>query len=317
MSPADPVILPANEIGETPAAQRTPTVAVIGLGSLGSIIARRLVDHGWTVFAVDPSPQARARAETLGIRGSDDLSSVPSCDVVIVLVATGSQLLETVEARSVQRHVRGEAWVICSTVGPRIVREASAMLLEAGATVLDAPVTGGVVGAENGTLRFLTAGAAETIRRTRDVLSVLGALAPVSDQLGDGQATKIVNQLCSSVHLAVAAEAIALATRLGLDPVTTVDVLRGGSGASPFFDDRGPRMAQLDEDSAVLTRLAILAKDNGLVEQEADAHGAHVPLLKAAKQQYQRAADLGLLDADDSQIIKTYFDSPLTKEPIQ
>ena len=76
-------------------------------------------------------------------------------------------------------------------------------------------------------------------------------------------------------------------------------------------------MAQLDEDSAVLTRLAILAKDNGLVEQEADAHGAHVPLLKAAKQQYQRAAELGLLDADDSQIIRTYLDSPLTKEPIQ
>jgi 3-hydroxyisobutyrate dehydrogenase len=137
---------------------------------------------------------------------------------------------------------------------------------------------------------------------------VLGQVAFISNRPGDGQATKLVNQLCSSVHLAAAAEAIALATRLGLDPVTTVEIIRGGSGASWFFDERGPRMAELNVEPPVLTRLSILAKDNGLVEQEADAHGAHVPLLKAAKGQYRRAAELGLLNADDSQLIRTYID---------
>jgi 3-hydroxyisobutyrate dehydrogenase len=297
--------------------QLTQTVAVVGFGAMGTRMASRLVGAGCGVIAVDPSPQARARAEVLGISGHDDMSSLPTCDLVIVLVATGAQLLDTVKSGSTHRDVRGETWMICSTVGPQVAREASAALADAGATVLDAPVTGGVVGAENGTLRFLIAGAPEAIRHTSEVLAVLGTLCAVGEQPGDGQATKIVNQLCSSVHLAVAAEAVALAIRLGLDPVTTVGVLSGGSGASPLFDDRGPRMARPDGCHAVLTRLAILAKDNDLVEQEADAHGAHVPLLKAAKQQYQLAAELGLLDADDSQIIRTYLDSPLTKEPIQ
>jgi 3-hydroxyisobutyrate dehydrogenase len=110
--------------------------------------------------------------------------------------------------------------------------------------------------------------------------------------------------------LVVAAEAIAFATHLGLDPVKTVDVIRGGSGSSWFLDERGPRMAELGATPAVLTRLAILAKDNGLVEEEADARGAHVPLLKAARQQYRRAAELGLLEADDSQIVRTYPSRP-------
>lgn len=136
----------------------------------------------------------------------------------------------------------------------------------------------------------------------------MGTVKTVGERPGDGQAMKVVNQLCSSVHLAAAAEAIALATRLDLDPCTVVDVISGGSGSSWFFDERGPRMARLGTNPEVLTRLAILAKDNGLVEEEADAHGAHVPLLKAARAQYHRAAELGLLEADDSQIIQTYLD---------
>lgn len=302
--------------------QPSPTVAVVGFGAMGTRMAGRLVGAGCDVVAVDPSPHARAQAELSGIRGYDKLSAVPTCDLVIVLVATGAQLLDTVTAGSAGRDVRGETWLICSTVGPKVAREAGDILADAGATVLDAPVTGGVIGAENGTLRFLIAGAPEAIRRTGEVLAVMGTLCPVGERPGDGQATKMVNQLCSSIHLAVAAEAVALAIRLGLDPATTVGVLSGGSGASPLFDDRGPRMARPDESRTVLTRLAILAKDNGLVEQEADAHGAHVPLLKAAKQQYRLAAELGLLDADDSQIIQTYLDSTpsldstFLKEPV-
>lgn len=297
--------------------QQIATVAVVGFGAMGTRMGVRLVQHGYGVVAVDPSDSARRRAEELGISGHRDLSTVSSRDYVIALVATGDQLRDTVRAGTVGRDAAGETWVLCSTVGPHAAREASAALLGAGAFVLDAPVTGGVVGAQNGTLRFLLAGASESIARSTDMLAVLGTLCPVGDNPGDGQSTKLVNQLCSSVHLAVAAEAVALAMRLGLDPTVTVDVLSGGSGASPLFDDRGPRMTQLDGDVEVLTRLAILAKDNGLVEREALAYGAHVPLLRAAKQQYQLAAELGLLDSDDSQIIRTYLDAPRIKEPIR
>jgi 3-hydroxyisobutyrate dehydrogenase len=263
--------------------QQRAGVAVVGFGAMGTRMALRLVEHGYDVLAVDPSDDARTRAEELGIPGHRDLSTVSRREHIVVLVATGEQLQDTVRAGTAGRDATGETWVLCSTVGPQAARDATAMLLDAGASVLDAPVTGGVTGAQNGTLRFLLAGASTTIERSTAMLSVLGTLCPVGARPGDGQSTKLVNQLCSSVHLAVAAEAVALAMRLGLDPTVTVDVLSGGSGAS----------------------------------REAHAYGAHVPLLKAAKQQYQLAAELGLMDSDDSQIIRTYIDAPRIQEPIR
>jgi 3-hydroxyisobutyrate dehydrogenase len=297
-----------SESGAYPADMTTPQkITVIGLGAMGMPMARRLADHGYDVVAVDPSTQARARADADGMSSVPDIASAPESHMVLVLVATGQQLLDTVKTATADRQVENETWVISSTVGPQTARDAAQALTDAGAAVIDAPVTGGVPGAEQGTLRFLAAGDPAAINALRDVFSVLGQVAVISERPGDGQATKLVNQLCSSVHLAAAAEAIALATRLDLDPGRTVEIIRGGSGASWFFDERGPRMAQLDVEPEVFTRLAILAKDNGLVEQEADAHGAHVPLLKAAKEQYRRAAELDLLSADDSQIIRTYL----------
>jgi 3-hydroxyisobutyrate dehydrogenase len=286
----------------------TMTIAVVGFGAMGAAMARRLVKDGHTVNAVDPILQARAQAASSGIPAFADITSVPPCDVVIVVVATGQQLLDAVTAAVAHRTITGETWVISSTVGRRTAREADDLLSAAGATVIDAPVTGGLPGATNGTLRFLVGAPRDRIDAAAAIFAPLGIVKVVGDRPGDGQAMKVVNQLCSSVHLAAAAEAIALAARLDLDPVTAVDVISGGSGASWFFDERGPRMARLGTTPEVLTRLAILAKDNGLVEEEADAHGAHVPLLKAARTQYLRAAELDLLEADDSQIIQTYLD---------
>ena len=287
-----------------------PTVTVVGMGAMGMPMAGRLVSSDFDVTAVDPDADARARAESEGMRSFADLVSAPASDVALVLVATGEQLLEVVESRTADRRADGETWVICSTVGPRAARQAGRILTEAGAGVIDAPVTGGLPGAERGELRFLVGADSPTLDPLRGLFAPLGEVVVVGDRVGDGQATKLVNQLCSTAHLVVAAEAIAFATHLGLDPIKTVGFIAGGSGASWFLDERGPRMAELAAEPEVLTKLAILAKDNGLVEQAADATGAYVPLLKAAGQQYRRAADLGLLDADDSQIIRTYPTQP-------
>jgi len=285
-----------------------PDVTVIGIGAIGMPMARRLTTHGFAVTAIDPNVEACISAEGHGMRALPDVASAPVGDVVLVLVATGDQLLDTVRRATSDRKVERETWIISSTVGPRAAQQAAQVLGGAGAGVIDAPVTGGVPGAENGTLRFLVAGDRLSIDYFTPLFSVLGTVTVVGDRVGDGQATKLVNQLCSSVHLAAAAEALAFATRLGLDPVTTAAVIAGGSGSSWFLDERGPRMAELGTVPPVLTRLAILAKDNELVEREADARGAVVPLLKAAKTQYARAKELGLLDCDDSQIIRAYLE---------
>ena len=285
---------------------RTP-LTVIGVGAMGMPMAERLVEQGYDVAAVDPSPAARTRAESLGMRSYQSVADCPESDVVLVLVATGAQLIDVVNAGIAHREVARELWALCSTVGQPAAREASTLLSDAGSRMVDAPMTGGVPGAQRGTLTFFTAGDTGAVGQLQHVLGVLGKTTHVGDTVGDGQSMKLVNQLCCSVHLAVAAEAIAMAVRLGLNPATAVDVITSGAGASWFLNERGPRMAALDSTPDVSTRLAILAKDNGLVEAAADAGGAHVPLLKAAKQQYLRAAELGLLESDDSQLIKTYL----------
>lgn len=284
-----------------------PTVTFVGVGAIGSPMALRLAAAAFDVLAVDPFPAGRARVEAAGLRAVDDIAAADPRDVVIVMVATGGQLLETVRVATAAQVVTGQTWVIGSTVGPRAAREAAAVLEEAGAYVVDAPVTGGVPGAEQGTLRILAAGRPDVLESIAELFAVLGEVRVVGEHAGDGQAMKVVNQLCSSVHLAAAAEAVAFATRLGVDPALAVDVVSGGSGASWFLDERGPRMATPHPDDDVRTRLAILAKDNALVVEEATLCGARVPLLLAASGQYRRAAELDLLELDDSQLVRTYL----------
>jgi len=277
------------------------------VGAIGTPMALRLAEASFDVLAVDPTHAGRARAEAAGLPCVEDITAADRRDVVIVLVATAGQLLDTVRAATAARSVAGQSWVIGSTVGPRAAREAAALLEEAGADVVDAPITGGVPGAQQGTLRILAAGRPHVLESLAALFAVLGEVRVVGDRAGDGQAMKVVNQLCSSVHLAAAAEAVAFATRLGVDPALAVDVVSGGSGASWFLDERGPRMATAHPDDDVRTRLAILAKDSALVAEEAALCGARVPLLLAAAGQYRRAAELDLLELDDSQLVRTYL----------
>ncbi|MFJ8931518.1 NAD(P)-dependent oxidoreductase [Streptomyces sp. NPDC102364] len=282
------------------------TVTFVGAGAIGLPMARRLAAAGFDVTAVDPSPQTRTRVEEAGLKAAPDIASVSLGDVVVVMVATGGQLLETVATASARGSLAGQTWVIGSTVGPKDGRVAGERLTEAGAQVVDAPVLGGVPGAEKGALRILAAGSRQALERVRELFRPLGQVAEVGDEPGQGQAFKVVNQLCSSVHLAAAAEALSLASSLGLDPARVVPVISGSSGSSWFLEDRGPRMAAPTEPDEVLTRLAILAKDNALVVQEAEQAGARIPLARAAAGQYQQAVEQGLLELDDSQIIRTY-----------
>src|SRR3954470_16687505 len=132
------------------------SVAVVGLGAMGLPMARRLAAAGYDVVAIDPAQRARARAG--GMPAFADLASAGERDVVLVLVATGAQLGDVAGSRAARGRADGETWVICSTVGPPAAVAAAQSLGAAGATVVDAPVTGGVPGAEQGTLRFLAAG---------------------------------------------------------------------------------------------------------------------------------------------------------------
>ncbi|MFC7339783.1 NAD(P)-dependent oxidoreductase [Saccharopolyspora griseoalba] len=285
------------------AAERS--VAFIGLGAIGLPMAQRLVGAGYPSTGVEVSPEAIERAAAAGVPAVRSLAEVPTASIVVVMVASPVQLDELV-TEALAGSVEGQRWVVMSTVGPEAVREQGSRLAEAGATVVDCPVTGGVAGATTGELTLFAAGGADAVEALREVLEHFGALRQVGERLGDGQAIKLVNQHLCAVHIVAAAEALALADRLQLDPATVLPLVERGAAGSWMLSDRGPRMLRGTEVD-VTSAIGIFVKDSGLVADAAGRSGAHVPLLDVARERYRQAAEAGLLARDDSRVIETYL----------
>ncbi|WP_226350354.1 NAD(P)-dependent oxidoreductase [Pseudonocardia sp. ICBG601] len=279
-------------------------IVFVGVGAIGLPMAARLVGAGFTVTGVDPAPTAAERAAGTGLTVVPDLAAAGSADVVVVMVATPEQLDDLVGAATADG-LTGRCWIVMSTVGPDAVRAQAARLAAAGAAVLDVPVTGGVARARTGELTLFAAGPAADVDAAAPVLGAMGTVRRVGTDPGDGQAVKIVNQHLCSVHLAAAAEALALAGRLGLDRAEVLSLVEGGAGGSWMLTDRGPRMLSAT-DVEVTSTVGIFVKDSGLVADAAATAGADTPLLAAAHDRFLRASRAGLLHRDDSRVIETY-----------
>lgn len=280
-------------------------VTFVGLGAIGLPMLQRLVDGGLDVTGVDPFPGARERAQAVGAATVEAIGDAPTAAVVVAMVATPDQLDTLVDQALAAGAVRGQLWVVMSTVGPEAVDSAAARLTDAGAAVVDAPVTGGVARARTGELTIFASGAEAAIARLEPVLSRFGAVRIVGDAVGRGQAIKVVNQHLCSVHIVAAAEALALASALGLEPAEVLPLLESGAAGSWMLSDRGPRMLE-GTDVEVTSQINIFVKDSGLVYDAARAAGAESPLLDAARERYLAAQAAGLGTRDDSRVIETY-----------
>ncbi len=200
----------------------------------------------------------------------------------------------------------GAIVMIMATVGPEVVAEVAARLGRGGIAVVDAPVSGGVRRAAAGDLLIMVSGADGAVGRARPVLGALARSAPVVGPApGDGQRMKLVNQLLCGVHIAAAAEALAFAESLGLDPGECWRVLRDGAAASFMFEDRGARMIS-GEFRDPRSALDIFVKDMGLVSAAAEHAGAAAPLAAAARQLYHEGHERGLGRLDDAALIEVF-----------
>lgn len=276
----------------------------IGLGAMGAPMARNLAAAGFelAVFDVD-EPRTRAVAQDSGARAASSAADVASrADALVVMVTDASQAQAALlgddgaaAALPAQATV-----VLMSTVGP----EAVAALAAEGRPLLDAPVSGGVARAESGELLVMAGGPSELFARLRPVLDAVGTtVVHCGERPGDGQAVKLVNQLLCGVHIAAAAEALAYAQALGLDPARVHDTIRHGAAASFMLDDRGSRMLER-EFTEVRSALDIFVKDMGLVVDAGAAGGARTPLAQAARRLYEEGAEKGLGREDDSGVIR-------------
>lgn len=280
-------------------------VVFVGLGAIGTPMSQRIAEAGFAVTGVDPFEAARERAVEAGIAAVASIGDAPAEGTVVVMVATPDELDELV-AQAIEAGVAADrTWVVMSTVGPDAVRRAGEQLTTAGARVVDAPVTGGVARATTGELIIFASGAAPDLAEVAEVLRPLGMARVVGEELGRGQAIKVVNQHLCSVHIVAAAEALALGEAVGLDKADVLDLVGGGAAGSWMLSDRGPRMLQ-GEEAPVLSTIGIFVKDSGLVAEAAAAVGADVPVLAAARERYLMAAAAGLERRDDSSVIETY-----------
>lgn len=287
----------------------TSTVAVIGLGAMGLPMAARLAER-FAVRGFDIAAERIALAAEAGVAPAPSAAdAVDGAEAVLVAVRTGAQLdaLLFGENGLAPHLTDGAVVILTSTVGTDGIDAIAARLAAHGAQLVDAPLSGGPVRAGEGDLLIVVGATPAALETARPVLDQLAStLSIVGDKPGDGQALKTVNQLLCGVHIAAAAEALALADALGLDRARTLDALTAGAANSFMLGNRGPRALQAyDEDGAeVLSRLDIFVKDLGIVGDAARRAHLSTPVAAAAEQLFLLGEAQGLGALDDSAVIR-------------
>jgi 3-hydroxyisobutyrate dehydrogenase len=285
----------------------TQTVAFIGLGAMGSEMARTLVQKQMRVVGYDVRPEAVARLEAEGGRGANSASAAASdADVLVLMVVNADQAESILFADGALEALQSAATVILmATCAPSSVESIAARVAKSGRTLIDAPVSGGVAGAKGGTLTIMASGNRAAFDRVKPVLAAMGSnLFHHGERAGQGAAMKTVNQLLCGVHIAVAAEGLAFAERAGIDPEVALEILSGSAAQSWMLKARGPRM--IDYDEVVTSAVDIFVKDLAIVLDAGRAMRMGLPLSAAAHQLFLSASGMGHGARDDSQVIETY-----------
>lgn len=286
-----------------------PIVTVLGLGAMGLPIAARLASQ-LTVHGFDIHENRRRLATNAGVHSFDSArAAVSGASVILVAVRNGEQLNKILFGPNGVAEVLApdSVVILTSTVGPDAVPATVEGLAKYGIALVDAPLSGGPLRAGEGDLLIVVGAEPRALEHARPVLELLAStITVVGDKPGDGQALKTVNQLLCGVHIAAAAEALALADALGLDLAKTLEALEVGAAGSFMLSNRGPRILQAYQDNGteVLGRLDIFVKDMGIVGNATRAAGLPSPLAAAAEQLYLLAQAQGLGAADDSSVIK-------------
>ena len=282
-------------------------IAFIGLGAMGRPMASRLVEQQHRVTGFDLN---KAAMTELAARGGHAAGSArEACvdaDFLVLMVVNADQAEAVLFGQDALSALKpAAAVVLMATCAPARVAAMADKVLATGRSFIDAPVSGGVVGAEAGTLTVMAAAPQGVFDKARDVLATMGSrLFHVGEAAGQGATVKTVNQLLCGVHIAVAAEAFALAEKAGVDTALMLDILTQSAAGSWMLANRGPRM--LEDDPAVTSAVDIFVKDLGIVMDAGRAAHTALPLAAAAHQMFLAASGAGHGKADDSQVIRAY-----------
>ena len=282
-----------------------PTIGFIGIGNMGLAMASRLLDLGRAVRVREVDERRVARAIAQGASAAATPAALAAhCRLVVVAVVDAVQTEAVLFGADglAQAVPSGACVMLCPTLGPASVEAFAGRLAALGADCIDAPMSGGPARARDGSMSLMVACAEAVFERHRGVIEALSSCVfRVSERPGDGARTKLVNNLLAAVNLAGAAEALALAERIGLDPARTQDVIDRSSGQSWIGTDRMRRA--LEGDLAPRAHTTLLKKDSNLALRMAEAVGFDAALGRRAAAVFEAACAAGFGTFDDASLL--------------
>ncbi len=283
-------------------------IGLIGLGAMGGGMAASLRRAGFSVHVFDVRRDVMQAFVKEGGTAHDSLASLAKCcDVLVSVVVNAAQTEDVLFGANgcVNQLKKGAAFVMCSTVDPNWSIALEARLNALNIHYLDAPISGGAQRARNGQITMMTAGKAEAYAKADPFLNAMAAkVYKLGDRAGNGSKVKIINQLLAGVHIAAAAEAMALGLRENIDPDALFEVITNSAGNSWMFQNRMPHV--LAGDYTALSAVDIFVKDLGIVLDVARATKFPLPLSSTAHQMFMQASSAGFAKEDDSAVIKIF-----------
>ena len=293
-------------------------IGLIGLGAMGSGMAQSLRRAGHAPFVFDVRSQvAQAFAADGGTACASPAELARQCKVVVCVVVNAAQTESVLFgpdgcAAAMQP---GSVFVMCSTVDPNWSAALEARLAALRILYIDAPISGGATKAASAEMTMMTAGRPEAYAVAEPYLNAMAAkVYKLGDKAGAGSTVKIINQLLAGVHIAAAAEAMALGLREGVDAAALYEVITHSAGNSWMFENRMAHV--LAGDYTPLSAVDIFVKDLGLVLDMARASKFPLPLSSTAHQMFMQASTAGFAKEDDSAVIKIFPGIELPKKQL-
>jgi 3-hydroxyisobutyrate dehydrogenase len=285
----------------------TTSIAFIGLGAMGAPMAENLVKRQFRVTGFDMRESARDALAAAGGHAAGSAADAASGAQALVLMVVNAAQARSVlfEAGALAALAPGAVVMLMATCPPGEVEAIAAEVVKSGRHFVDSPVSGGVVGARGATLTIMVGAPSDSFSLAKPLLDAMGdKVFHVGEMAGQGATVKTVNQLLCGVHIAVAAEALSLAEKAGIDGRVLFEIMGGSAASSWMLKDRGPRMHE--PDPMVTSAVDIFVKDLGIVLDAGRAAKTALPLAAGAHQMFLAASGLGHGARDDSQVVRAY-----------
>lgn len=281
-------------------------IGFIGLGNMGKPMAKNLIKAGHELAVFDVVPEVLAEFRTLGATiGNSPADTASRSDLVITMLPNSPHVEEVLSGAKGVFEGAGKGTLIIdmSSISPLVTKKMAQMAGEKGLRLIDAPVTGGVAGAEKGQLGIMVGASPKDLEEAKPIFEALGRFVHVGD-VGTGQTAKMCNQVVVGLSLCAIAEAFTLGVKAGIDPTVLHQVLSSGSARSWAMEVRVPQVLAGNFEPGFMVNLQ--HKDIGIALDSGKGLNVPLPFTALAQQAFEAARAMGLGTKDHSSVIQVY-----------